>query len=151
MDKTKLFLNYLLRKLAAAGLTLVSFMLFIYLFSYLRIYYTFQTMELLNIWFVLYVYGLLSSIIIDVLVHLFPKYRKRITVFLYAIAGYLYVIIFLNIPALVGIVLVGGIGAIFALIFLYSEGLLFAKKRLQLVFGLLIPILLFIAITLTRM
>ena len=151
MDKTKLFLNYLLRKLAAAGLTLVSFMLFIYLFSYLRIYYTFQTMELLNIWFVLYVYGLLSSIIIDVLVHLFPKYRKRITVFLYAIAGYLYVIIFLNIPALVGIVLVGGIVAIFALIFLYSEGLLFAKKRLQLVFGLLIPILLFIAITLTRM
>lgn len=151
MEITHYCFSYILRKLAAAGLTLVSFFLFACLFLGSSTYYAFQLMNLLPIWLVLYVYGLLSSIIIDILVHFIPKYKKQLTVCLYITAGYLYVILFLNTSTIVAVIILGSLGAVFSLIFLYGEVMFFTNKRYQMIIGLLIPLLLFTAMTITLM
>ncbi|ADC51527.1 hypothetical protein BpOF4_17430 [Alkalihalophilus pseudofirmus OF4] len=144
--------KYITSKLAGAGLLL--FILFVILLVFSTGFNLYQLVEELsspNIWFLIYIYGVLSSIVIDLIVHKLPKLKRKLNVSedtfkasLYAVAGF-------GVFQIWGLdpftIFVGVIGAGSAFIFYLSTRAAEQVKSFRYLFAILIP--LFICILLT--
>lgn len=139
LDKIKLFklISILFTKLAGAGFTLLLFFTFLFLQSGWDMVEFVDSISSGYIWVIIFGYGIICSIVIDILEWKIARINKRIKFLLYAAAGYL--IFFIN-GVNVFTFIAGTIGALCSLIFYFGTHLSNRSKGTKLVFAILVPL-----------
>ncbi|MEC2072536.1 hypothetical protein [Alkalihalophilus marmarensis] len=137
--------KYITTKLAGAGLLL--FILFVILLVFSTGFNLYQLVEELsspNIWFLLYIYGVLSSIVIDLIVHKIPKLKSKLNVSEDTLKASLYAVSGFGVFQIWGLdpftIFAGVIGAGSAFIFYLGTRAAEQVKSFRYLFAILIPL-----------
>jgi hypothetical protein len=137
-------------KLASAGFTMLLFWFFCLLLTGDG-YQSLGAMQELKIWPIIYLYGISSSLIIDLILKCVSRHREPIKAILYIFFGLAYYSYSLTYNSFAAFLFIGVFGVIFALMY-YWGTFLFRKMRWSnYIFALAIPIILFVVMKVSLM
>ncbi|PWW07240.1 hypothetical protein DFQ01_102132 [Paenibacillus cellulosilyticus] len=142
--------SYLLMKLASAGFTVVFFWFFCLTMTG-DWYQSFGSMQELKIWPIIYLYGISSSLVIDLILKYVSRNREPIKAALYIFFGLAYFSYSLKYNSFAAFVFVGAFGVVFALVYYWGT---FIFKKMQwhsYIFAFALPIILFVWMNVSAM
>lgn len=132
-------IHYLYSKLVGAGFSFFIFIIFLIIQSSLNLYQLSEALTSPWLWAVFYVYGILSSFIIDWIV-VKSSWARRWPLFLHIFAGF--IVFFFVFGFWITLLVAGPIGAIAALLFYIGMKFVSKNKWSALIFAIILPLLL---------
>ncbi|MBS4209974.1 hypothetical protein [Bacillus sp. FJAT-50079] len=142
-EKQKQITTYMINKLGGAGFSFCIFLMFILFSSNFDLYEFSEAIKHPLFWAAFFVYGIVCSILIDILVSKLPSNPKYIKAFLHVLAGF---IIFLAFGINILMIIAGAIGGFAAILFYFGTYISARSKIVTSIFAFLIPIIAFIII-----
>lgn len=134
--------SYILIKVAGAGFLLFVLAVGLFYGNGFELYEFVEGISNWFLWMIIFGYGVLCSMLIDLIVYRFPNTNLSVIFLLYFVAGFIYFIVIggLNVYTVIG----GSIGAIGALVFYLGEKISIRFTSLRYIFALVVPLLLII-------
>lgn len=130
---------YLITKLAGAGFLMFGMSIYLLLASGLDMYEFVEGISNWSLWLIVFGYGILCSLLIDLLVSKVLGTRYLVKIILYVVAGYAFFIINgVNVFTLIA----GTVGALCALIFYFGASISSRFMRFRYVFSFVMPLIL---------
>ncbi|MDV2884751.1 hypothetical protein RYX45_06150 [Alkalihalophilus pseudofirmus] len=139
-------IKYITPKLSGAGFLFLFMFLYAFLHSGFNLYSVLDELSSSMLWLLIFGYGILCSLLIDLIVHQIPRtnivFRMSIGSFksvLYVISGFAIFQVF-GMNAIT--IIAGFVGGVCALIFYMASSLAYHVRSFRVLFGILVPIIL---------